>query len=152
MITHRHKQIKKQLVAHLHLQLHGPATLEDLPGPNNHRQVMSAQSILRVGRVVVGVPRRAEDHVHGDPTLQPLLAQRELLEIIESVPLRGAVYDRVAEDDRADGGVEDGCFAGSTAAGVVGVLCVLEFPAVGGGVAEETWEVVAFVEELEDAG
>lgn len=137
-------------MSQLHLRLHRAAALEDMPRPNNHRQVVRPKPILRVRRMVVRMPRRPQDHVDRDPGVQALLAQRESLQRLQAVLLRGAVHGRVAEDG-AVGEVDDG-FGGSGAVGVGG----LEFPG-GGGVgmvpaAEQTGGVVTFVEELEDAG
>lgn len=145
MVAHCHKQIKKELVTSLHLHLHGSAALEDLPGANDHRQVMSAQSILCVRRVVVGIPSGAEDHIDGDAALQPLLAQRKLLEILQLISLGCTVHDRVPEDDIANRGVENCRFTRPAAAGVIDVLGVLEFPRIRLFVPEDSWEVVAFV-------
>lgn len=149
MITHRYKQIEKERMAQFHLHLHRPATLEDMPGANDHRQVVSAQPILLIRRVVIRVARRPQDHVDRDPALEALLAQREPLQCLQPVLLGGAVHRRVSEDKTRDAGKEYGGFAGSRAVVWVGGL---EFPGVRVSDVEQTGEVVALVEELEDAG
>jgi len=107
VVAHGDKQVEKQFptsfavhvaaAALLHLGLHGAAALEGLAAPDDERQVMSAQAAVRVGRVCVTVLSAAEDGADVDAGLQPLLPQREPLELFEPVALRDTVHDRVTE-------------------------------------------------------
>ena len=139
MVTHSHKQVKIEPVTHFHLRLHGSTGLEDLASSNNHSQVPGPQLVLRVRRVIVGIPRRLQDHADGQAGLEALLAKRKMLEVLHAVSFCRAVDRRVAQDDLPCGGERDGRFAGSAAA-VAGrngsvLLGVLEFPPVLGFVA-----------------
>lgn len=142
MIAHSNKQIKIELMPRLHLRLHGPARLEDPPTSDDHGQVVCAQPRLRVRRVVVRIPRRTQDDVDGDPALESLLLEREILQLLQPVPLGSTVHDCVAEDDVPNTSVVDGRLARAAAAGALGVL---EIPAVSVRVMEEARIVVPFV-------
>ena len=85
MITHRHKQIKKQLPPTFHLHLHRPTPLKRSPTPYNQRQIMRPQLTLRIRRVHVRIPRTAQDYVAGDVGVEALLFQREAFEMLEGV-------------------------------------------------------------------
>lgn len=111
MITHSNKKIKKELMAPLHLNLHRPTPHKDIPCPNNHRQIMSAQLRVRIRRMVIGIPSRRQDHANRDPTLETLLAKCKELEIFQAVLLGCAVDNGVPEDYLTNSGVEHGCFA-----------------------------------------
>ncbi len=65
---------------------------------------MGAQAAVRVGRVRVAVLGAAEDRADIDAGLQPLLPQREALQLLQPVSVRGAVDDRVAEEVLAQAG------------------------------------------------
>jgi len=73
VVAHRDEQIKEQLATHLHLHLHGAATLERFPASDNECEVMSAKARVRVRRVVVRIPGRPKDGRHLDSTLEALL-------------------------------------------------------------------------------
>lgn len=111
MITHSNKKIKKELMPPLHLNLHRPTPHKDIPCPNNHRQIMSAQLRIRVWRMVIHIPSRWQDHADRNPTLETLLAKRKALEIFQAVLLGCAVDDGVPEDYLANSGVKHGCLA-----------------------------------------
>ena len=61
VIAHGHEQVKEHLSPHLHLHLHGSTTLECLSTADNQSEVMSAQTRVAVGRVLVGIARTTQD-------------------------------------------------------------------------------------------
>ena len=98
MITQRHKQIKEKFPTTFHLRLHGSASLKRLATSNNQGQVMSAEPRVRVRRVVIRIPRAAQDRRDLDSALQTLLPESKALELLEAVLLCRAVYDRVLQE------------------------------------------------------
>lgn len=74
MITHRNKQIKKQLSPLLHLHLHSPTPLKRRPTPDNQRKIVRSKLRLGIGRVSVGVARAGEDRAALDARVEALLA------------------------------------------------------------------------------
>ena len=153
MVAHGHEQVKEQFAAHLHLQLHGTATLESVSAANNKSEVMSAEARVSVRGVLVGVPGAAQDDADLDSALKALLAQRQLLELLEAVALSGTVHGRVTEDNVAHTGKEDGRL--DTAATTKFRALhgrTLEVPRVALLVVQEAWVVVSLVEVLEDTG
>lgn len=152
IIAHGNEQIEKQRAPSLHLHLHGSTPREQLPGLDNHFQVMRAESIFRVRRVVVRVPGRPQNDIDGDAALQALFAERETLESLQPVLFRGTVHDCVPEDLSTQAEVENGWLARSPATGTAEVLGILKFPGVLTPTAEQTWVVVSSIKELEDAG
>lgn len=85
MITHRNKQIKKQLPTLLHLHLHRPTPLKRRPTPDNQRQVMRPELRLGIRRVSVGIPRARKDRAALDTRVQALFAKREAFEGLQGV-------------------------------------------------------------------
>ena len=151
VIAHRHKKIKEQLPAALHLHLHRPAPLERAPTPDDQRQVMRPQLRIAVRRVRVRKPRTRQYRCALDPALQTLLPQREPFQFVQSVLLGGAVYQCVLEQLLACGvAVHCALHGASTGHGLV--VGYLEFPAVLTLVVQEAGVVVAFVEVFEDGG
>jgi len=121
MIAQRHKQIKEKLPATLHLRLHGSAPLKRPATPNDQGQVMSAEPRVRVRRVVIGVPRAAQNRRDLDPALQALLPESKPLELLEPIRLRRAVYDRVLQEVLSHAGDVDRRLDGSATTSVLGV-------------------------------
>lgn len=74
MITHRNKQIKKQLPPLLHLHLHSPTPLKSRPTPNNQRKIVRSKLRLGIWRVGVGVSRAGEDRAALDARVETLFA------------------------------------------------------------------------------
>ncbi len=72
MVAQAHKQIEEQFAANLHLRLHRSTPLEDLATADDQGQIMSAETRVRVRRVIVGVARAAQDRPDLDSALQPL--------------------------------------------------------------------------------
>jgi hypothetical protein len=163
VIAHGDKEIEKQLPPHLHFHLHRPTALERLPAADDESEVMGAQPRVGVWRVLVREARTAEDGGDLDAALQALLAQGEPLELLEAIPVRGAVHGRVAENDVADASVEDCRLDGDAAAvgggGGVGGLGevgrdferALEHPGLAPLVVQQARVVVAFVQILKHA-
>lgn len=79
---------------------------------------MSAQLTIRVGRVVVRVPNRPQNHINGDAALKTLLAESKTLELAQAILIRCAVHRGIPEDLGLDGRVEDGWF------GLAGLLAI----------------------------
>ncbi len=100
---------------------------------------------VALGRVGVGVPRARQYGAALDAGLQSLLAQREPLELVEPVALRGAVDQGVLEQRLPAARVVDGRFR-------VVLGGHFELPGVAALVVQEARVVVAFVEVLEDGG
>lgn len=148
MIAQRNKQIKEKLPPTLHLYLHGPAPLKGLATSNDQGEVVGAEARVRVRRVVIGIPRAAQDGRHLDAALQALLAQRERLELVEAVLLCRAVYDRVLQQVFAHAG-HVGCgFDAAAATRVFGVGrsgCVFEFPRASALVVDQAGVIVALL-------
>jgi len=113
---------------------------------------MSAEPGVRVRRVLVGVPSAAKDGRHLDSALQALLAQSQALQLIEAVPIGGAVNGRVAENDVAHAGVKDCRVRVSATAHFRALDCALERPGVSALVVDQARRVVTLVQILEDAG
>ena len=77
MVSHCHKQIKKQIPTLLHLHLHCPTALKRRPTPDNQRQIVRTQLGLGVGRVRIGVASTEQDRVALDTRVKALFAQGE---------------------------------------------------------------------------
>lgn len=156
MVAHRHEQVKEQFSPHLHLHLHGSTTLECFPAADDQSEVMSAQPRVIVRCVLVGIPSTAQNDADLDPALQALLAQRELLELLEAVAVGSTVHSCVTEDKVIHTGVEKGWLdSGGAVAGFVGVgrgHCTLEHPGLTALVVKQAGVVVTLVQILENAG
>jgi hypothetical protein len=98
MIAQRNKQVEEKFTPTLHLQLHGSAPLKCLATSNDQGQIMSAEPRIRVGRVVISIPRRAQNRRDLDSALQTLLPKSKALEFLEPVLLCCAVYDCVLQE------------------------------------------------------
>lgn len=91
---------------------------------------MSAQSRLRVRRVVICVPSGSQDHVGWDTDLKPLLAEGNALQLFQAVLLGGTVHHCVSEHNASHARVKERRLARPAASIAVGVLCVLEVPRI----------------------
>lgn len=152
MIAHRHEQIKEQFAANLHFHLHGSASLERLATPNDQSKVMSAQSRVRVWRIVIRIPSGSQDHVDGDSTLQALLAKRKPLELLQAVLLGSTVDSSIPEDNAAYSRMKNCGLARPAATGSMDILGVLELPRGTALVVYQAWIIVTLVEKLENTG
>lgn len=152
MVAHCHEQIKKQLAAHLHLHLHGSTSLKSPASADDESQVMSAQSRLRVRRVVIRIPSRSQDHVGRNAHLKALLSESNALQAFQAVLLSDAVDNRITEHKISYSRVEERCLARPAAPVVSVILCVLEVPRVLTLAVEQTWIVVTLVQILQNAG
>ena len=151
VVAQGNKQVEEELGAAVeHLQLHGAAALEGGAAADDEGEVVGAQLGVGVGCVGVGVAGRRQDGAALDARLEPLLPQRHALQLLQPVPLRRAVDDRVLEEGPAGVLVVDGGLDGPAAAGVRGRL--LDLPRVPPLVVQEAGVVVALVEVLEDGG
>jgi len=181
VVAHGNKQVEEELAASrsihvatalFHLGLHGAAALEGLAAPDDERQVMGAQAAVRVGGVGVAVLGAAQHGAYVDARVQPLFAQRQLLELLQPITPRGTVDDGVAEDVLADaryidGRLDSGRDLGGLACAATsefkcigkrrGILDggptrerILELPRVAVLVVHQAGVVVALVEVLED--
>ena len=148
MIAHGHEQIEEQPPAGLHLHLHRTTTLERVAGADDKRQVVCSELRVRLGRVVIGIPRTRQDGRALDARLQPLLAQRQPLQLLQPVPLGGTVDQRVLEQSLAHRRVVRRALD-ATALAVCGIVCIFELPGILPLIMEEARVVVALVEELE---
>jgi len=116
---------------------------------------MSAETRVRVRRVVIGIPRTAEDRGDLDSALQTLFPKSQALEFFETVLLRDAVYDGVPQKVFSHAGNEGCSLDISATTSVFGVGCVhgiFEFPRGSTLVVQQAWVVVALVKILEDTG
>lgn len=145
MITHGHKQIKEQAPTPLHLRLHGPAPLERRPRPNNQRQIMRPQLTITLRRVRIRIPRTAQYRPTTNPHLQALLPQRQPLQLLQPIPIRRTIHQRILQQILLGALVPDGARGRPRGD-------VFELPAVLTLVVQEFGVVVAFVEEFEDGG
>ncbi|KAL2278252.1 hypothetical protein FJTKL_14528 [Diaporthe vaccinii] len=101
VVAQRDKEVKVQFAALsslLHLGLHGARPLEGLAAPDDQCQVVGAQAAVRVRGMGVAVLGRTQDGAHVDARLQPLLPQRQPLQLLQPVPLGRAVDHRVPEE------------------------------------------------------
>ena len=168
MIGHRDKQVEEPASSHaisvsvfpkscmqhrsnsqqasgLHLHLHGPAPLERGPAADDQSQVVGPQLRVTLGRVRVRIPRARKDGAALNARLQPLLAQRQPLELVQAVPFGGAVDQRVLQQHLAARRVVDRRLR-------VLLRRHFELPRISALVVEEAGVVVAFVEVFEDGG
>lgn len=118
MVAHGDEQVKEKFTAPFHLRLHGSAPLECLATSDDQGEVMSAEPRVRVRRVVVGILRRAQNGGDVDSALEALLAQGQLLELLDAVPFGRAVYDGIPEKVLPYAGHVDCRLDGSAAASV----------------------------------
>ena len=136
-----------QQATSLHLHLHGPAPLKRVPAADDQSQVMGPQLRVALRRVGVRIPCARQNGTTLDARLEPLLAQREPLELVQAVPFRGAVDQRVLQQHLAAGHMMDRRLR---------VLLRgrrhLELPGVAALVVQEARVVVAFVEVFEHRG
>jgi hypothetical protein len=72
MITHGDEKIEEQPPAFFHLHLHGAASLESVPAPNDESEVMGSQLGVIIRRMGVGIPGGGEDGADLDAGLQAL--------------------------------------------------------------------------------
>lgn len=118
VIAHSDEQVKEKFTAPFHLRLHGSAPLKCLATSDDQGEVMSAESRVGVRRVVIGILRRAQNGGDVDSALEALLAQRQTLELLESVPFSGAIYDGVPKEVLSHAGHVDCRLDGPAAASV----------------------------------
>ena len=143
-IENRKKKNSQQTTG-LHLHLHGPAPLERGPAADDQSEVMGPQLRVALGRIRIRIPRTRQDGAALNARLQTLLAQRQPLELVQAVPFRGAVDQRVLEQHLAARRVVDGRLR-------VLLRRHFELPRVSPLVVQEAGVVVAFVEVFEDGG
>ena len=106
---------------------------------------MGPQLRVALGRVGVRIPRARQNGTTLDARLEPLLAQRQPLELVQAIAFRGAVDERVLQQHLAAGRVVDRGLR-------ILLRRHLEFPCVAALVVQEARVVVAFVEVFEDGG
>lgn len=146
MVAHGDKQVEEELAsALLHGGLHGSAALKCTAAADDEGKVVGAQARVRVGRVGVRVRRRAQDGADINAGLETLLPEGEELELVEAVPVGGAVDDGVAQEFVAaareiDGGLDcagacgRGRGGGGRGRGKRGAAHTAGSPSPGGGV------------------
>ena len=106
---------------------------------------MGPQLRIALGRIGIRIPRARQNGTTLYARLQPLLAQRQPLELVQAIAFRGAVDQRVLEQHLAAGRVVDRRLR-------VLLRRDLELPRVAALVVQEARVVVAFVEVFEDGG
>ena len=97
MVAKCDEQIKEKFTATLHFRLHGSAPLKCLATSDDQGEIMSAEPRVRVRRVVIRIPSTTKNCSDLDSTLQTLFPKSKALEFLETVLLRGAVYDCVLQ-------------------------------------------------------
>ena len=145
MVAHCHEQVKEQLAAFLHLHLQCSALLENLSTSDDQSKIMSSQSRIRLGRVVICVTSGAQDHIGWDAALQPLLAKGKSLEVFQAVFFGGTVNHCVAKNKISDFGVKDCGFTRPAATGLIDILRILEGPRVSVLCMQQPREVLTLV-------
>lgn len=150
MIAHRDKQIKEQLPPALHLHLHRPAPLERAPTPDDQSQIVCPQLRITVRRIGIRIPRTGQDRRALDATLQPLLPQRQPLQLLQPILLRGAINKRILQQLLARGITKDCTLDRPSGTSVI--VIGLQLPAVAALVVQEARVVVAFVEVFQHRG
>ncbi len=119
---------------------------------------MSAEPRVRVRRVLIRVPRAAEDDGDLDSALEALLPESKALELLEAVPLCRAVDDGIPKEVFAHAGDVYCGLDGTAAIGVFwvggGFSRILEFPRVAVLVVQQAGVIVALLQptELVSAG
>ena len=88
--------------------MHGATPLERGPAADDEGEVVRPELGVARGRVPVRVPRARQDGATLDARPESLLAQRQPLELVQAVALRGAVDECVLEQQLAAAGVVDG--------------------------------------------
>lgn len=143
VIHHGNEQVEKQLTAVFHLVLHRAATLERVASTDDECEVVRTELGVVVRCVGVGVTSRSQDGRALDARLQTLLAESQLLQLLEPVLLGLAVDHGVLEDGSRRR--VDHCLVGT-----VVVAAVFQSPGVALLVELETRVVIALVQVLED--
>lgn len=155
MIAHRNKKIKEQLPTPLHLILHRPAPLKRVPAPDDQSQIMRPELRITVRRIGIRISCRRQDRRTLYPALQALLPQRQPLQLVQAVFLRGAVHQCILQQLLSGGlGIHCALHRASCCSTAVrrGVVFGLKLPAVFALVVEQPRVVVAFVEVFEHRG
>lgn len=145
VVDHGDEEVEEELAAGFHLVLHRAAALEGVAGADDEREVVRAELGVAVRGIGVRIASRGQDGRALDAGLETLLAERQLLQLLEAVPLGLAVDDGVLEDG-ARGGL-DGCLAGRRT-----VTAIFQAPCLALAVVFQSGVVVALVEVLEDGG
>ena len=107
---------------------------------------MCSELGVAIGGVGVGVPCTGQDCPDLHPGLQTLLAKRQPLQLLQTIPISGTVYQCVFEERDPSWLIPYGALLSTGAVGVFQLPGVLTF------VVKEFGVVVALVEVLEDAG
>lgn len=126
VVAHCHKQVEEQLASFLHLHLQGSAALKSLTTADDKSKVMSAQSGISLGCIVICISSRSQDHVGWKTTLKTLLSESKALELFQAVLLSSTVHCRVSENEISHTEVEHCRLARSTATSLIDILGVLE--------------------------
>lgn len=109
---------------------------------------MCPQLRIIIRGIRICISRTRENRAALNARLQPLLPQRQPFQVVQSIPVGGAIKHRVFQQHLSSAVVEE---SGLGIASAV-VLSLLEFPGVAAFVVEEAGVVVAFVEVFEDGG
>lgn len=111
---------------------------------------MCSQLRIAVGCVGICVSGTGKDGAALDSRLQPLLPERQTLEFIQAITLRGAVEESVLEQSLPSTLMIHSGLDCSTTSVVVGDI--FQLPGISPFIVEKSWIVVAFVEVLEHGG
>ena len=107
---------------------------------------MCPQLRIALGRIGIRVPRTRKYSTALDARLQPLLAQRQPLQLVQPVSLGRAVHQRVFQQHLSACQVVDRRFRTAFS------RSRFELPRISALVVQQAWVVVAFVEVFEDGG
>ena len=106
---------------------------------------MGPQLRVALGRVGVRIPRARKDGAALNARLETLLAQRQPLELVQAVPFRGAIDQRIFQQHLPARRMVDRRLR-------VLLRRHFELPRISALVVQEAGVVVAFVEVFEDGG
>ena len=141
VVDHGDEEVEEELAAGFHLVLHRAAALEGVARADDEGEVVRPELGVAVGRVGVRIACRGQDGRALDAGLETLLAEGELLQLLEPVPLSLAVDDGVLEDG-SRGGLDSGLAGRRTA--------IFQAPCLTLAVVLQPRVVVALVEVLKD--
>lgn len=94
LMTGRGKKIEWKDVHHptfFHLHLHRPAPLERRPTPDDQSQVMCPQLRIIVRGIRIRISRARKNSTALYPRLQPLLPQRQPLQVVQAISIGGTI-------------------------------------------------------------
>lgn len=98
MVDQGNEQVEEQLAAILHLLLHGAAALESVTSPDYESEIVCSQLGVIVGRVGVCEASRRQNSAALNTRLKSLLAERELLQLFQTVSLSGTIEHCIFQD------------------------------------------------------